>query len=207
MLARQRIACPQPDPEDADLRRDVLQRRLAEVVRLQRHLAGGVLAHAGGNADAARLGQRLQSGRDDDTVAQQVFALGHHLALVDADAQAQAVGLGAQCVLNGDGAAQCLHRAGELHEEAIASSLEQPAAMRGGEWLDDFGAQPAHARQCARLIGADHGGIANHVGCQDASQTAARLAHSQNSVATTLRRRCPPDKRGWAGRCGDNCSA
>jgi hypothetical protein len=48
-----------------------------------------------------------------------------------ADAQLQTVRLGAQSLLNGDGAAQCLHGAGEGNEKAIAGSFEQSAAIRG----------------------------------------------------------------------------
>ena len=88
-----------------------------------------------------RAPRALQTRRDDHAVAHQVVALRHHLALVHADAQPQAVSLGAQRVLNGDGTAQRLHRAGELHEEAVACGLEQPAAMRGRERFDDIGAQ------------------------------------------------------------------
>jgi hypothetical protein len=63
---------------------DVLQRRRAKVIDLKRHLAGGVLTHAGGDADATGLGQRLQACYDDHTVAQQIVALRHHLALMHA---------------------------------------------------------------------------------------------------------------------------
>ena len=48
---------------------DVLQRRRAEVIDLKRHLAGGILAHTAGDADATWLGQRLQACCDDHTVA------------------------------------------------------------------------------------------------------------------------------------------
>jgi hypothetical protein len=50
-----------------------------------------------------------------------------------ADAQQQPVRLGAQSLLDGNGAAQCLHGAGEGGEEAVAGSLEQPAAVCGSE--------------------------------------------------------------------------
>ena len=162
--------------------RDVLQLRRAEIIDLQRDLAGGVLADAGGNADATRLGQRLQPRRDDHAIAQQIVALCHYLALMHADAQPQAVGLGAQLLLDGDGAAQCLHGAGEGDEEAIAGGLEQPAAMRGRDRLDEVGAQRAHARQRGRLVRSDHRRIADNIGCQDAGQTAVSLTHGGLSV-------------------------
>jgi hypothetical protein len=63
------------DAEHTDLCGDVLQFRLAEVVHLQRHFAGRVLAYTGLNADAARFRQRFQPRRDDHAIAQQVVTL------------------------------------------------------------------------------------------------------------------------------------
>ena len=134
--AARRRSAAQPNPKHPDLCRDILQFRLAEIVDLQRHLAGGVLAHPGGNTDATGLGQRFQPRRDDHAVTQQVVALRYYLALVDANPKAQRVGLGAQHILNGDGTAQRLHRAGEIDEEAVAGSFEQAAAMRCRERFD-----------------------------------------------------------------------
>ena len=115
-------------------------------------LPDGVLAHAGRNADAAGFGQRLQPRRDDHAIAHQVVALGHHLALVHADAQPQAVGLGAQPVLDGDGAAQRLHRTGELDEKAVAGGLEQPARMLGASGSMMSVRSARTPRQRARLV-------------------------------------------------------
>ena len=177
------LRCAEADAEHPDLRGDVLQRGLAEVVDLQRHLAGGVLAHAGRNANATGFGQRFQPGRDDHAVADEIVAFRHHLALVHPNAQAEAVGLGTQRILDGDGTAQRLHRAGEIDEEAVAGSLEQAATMRCRERFDHVGAQGTHPRQRPRLICSDHDRIADHIGRQDAGQTTVRLAHAQNSVA------------------------
>ena len=171
-----------PNAEHLDLGCDVLQFRRAEVVNLQRHLAGSILADACGNADAARFGQRLQARRDDHAVAQQIVALCDYLALMHADAQPQAIRLGAQPLLDGDSAAQCLHGAGEGDEEAVAGGLEQPAAIRGCDRLYEVGAQRAHARQRGRLVRSDHRRIADDIGCQDAGQTAVSLAHGGLSV-------------------------
>jgi hypothetical protein len=90
----------------------------------------------------------------------------------------EAVGLGVQSLLDGDSAAQCLHGAGESCQEAIAGGLEQPASMRGRKRLYDGGAQRADARQRCRLVTSDHRRIANHIGCQDAGQTAVSLIHA-----------------------------
>jgi hypothetical protein len=81
-----------------------------------------------------------------------------------------------QRVLNGSGTAQRLHRTGKLDEKAVAGGLEQPALMRGGERFDNTGAQPAHARQRAKLVTADHGGATDNIGRQDRGEAAR--AHS-----------------------------
>ena len=131
----------EPNPEHLNLGCDVLKFRCAEIRHLQRDLAGGILADAPGNADAARLGKRFQARRDDHAITEQIVALRHHLALVHADAQPQAVRLGAQPLLNGDRAAQCLNGAGEGGEEAVACGLEQPASVLSRERLYQIGAQ------------------------------------------------------------------
>ena len=171
--------------ENANGLRDVLQLRRAEVVDFKRQLAGGVLAHPRRDADAAGLGQRLKACGDDHAVAEQIVALRHHVALVHADAQVQPVASAAQCVLDRDGAAQRLHGAGEGGQEPVAGGLEHAASVRGRQRLNDIGPQRAHARQRARLVRADHGGIANHVGRQDAGQAASRLAHAHSPIRRT----------------------
>ena len=46
-LNRRAGRCREPHPVCPDLRRDILQFRLAEVIDLQRHLARGILLHPG----------------------------------------------------------------------------------------------------------------------------------------------------------------
>jgi hypothetical protein len=107
---------------------DVLQLGNAEVLDVQWNFTGCVRAHPAGDADAARLGQRLQLGGDDHAVAQQVVAVRYHLALMHADAKAQPVALRPLRLLDRDGATQRLYGAGEGNKEAIAGGLEHPAS-------------------------------------------------------------------------------
>jgi hypothetical protein len=46
-------------------------------------------------------------------------------------------------------------------------------------------ARSAHARQRARFVRADHGGVADHVSCQDAGQAASHLAHAHSPMRRT----------------------
>ena len=48
-----------------------------------------------------------------------------------ADPQAEAFSLGVQGSLDGDGTAQCLHCAGELHQKPVAHSFEQAPTVGG----------------------------------------------------------------------------
>jgi hypothetical protein len=113
-----------------------------------------------------------------------------------ADAQAQAVRLGAQRVLDGNDATQRLHRAREGGEKAVAGGLEQPTPMRGGKWLDNFCTQGAYASQRGRFICTHHGRVADNIGCQNAGQTTTRLVHAyppmQRAVVRSLSRFSPP---------------
>jgi hypothetical protein len=96
---------PKPNSEHLDFGCNVLQFRCAKIIDIQRHLACGILAHASRDTDATRFGQRFQTRCDDHAVAEQIVALCNYLALVPADAQAQAIRLRAQSLLDGDGAA------------------------------------------------------------------------------------------------------
>ena len=165
------------DCVNSDRARDVLQLLVAQIAKSEVEFAGRILLHARRDADAAWLGQAFKTGCDDHPVAHQVVTFRHNLALMYANAKAQPVSLGTQHILDGDGTAQRLHRAGKLHEEAVAGGLEEPALMRGDERFYNVGAQSPHARQGARLICADHGRVADDIGRQDGGKTALLLAH------------------------------
>jgi hypothetical protein len=102
---------------------------------------------------------------------------------VQANAQAETIRLRAQSVLDGESATQSLHCTGERREEPVAGGLEQPPAMGSRERLDDIDAQRSHTGQSGRLIGGDHGGVADHVGRHDTGQTAICLAHAGHGRA------------------------
>ncbi len=128
------------------------------------------------------LGQWLQPGGDDDAVAEQIVAFRNDLTLVHTDPQTQPVRLTVQRGLDGDGALQRLHRAGELHQEPVAHGFEQSSVMRGRGRLDNTSAQRTYARQTRGLVGGDHRGIADDIRRQDAGKTALPSAHMRYSV-------------------------
>ena len=58
----------------------------------ERELVPHLLEHRAGNEDAARLGQRLQTRRDVDALAEEVVAFDEHVAEIDADAKIACAG-------------------------------------------------------------------------------------------------------------------
>src|SRR6266849_10835860 len=65
---------------------DILDRLWAEVLVTQRELVAEVLADSARDADAAGVGEALETRGDVDAVAVNLFAIHHHVAKVDADA-------------------------------------------------------------------------------------------------------------------------
>jgi hypothetical protein len=175
----------EPHAEHPHLAGDVLQLPLAKVFEIERKLARRVLAHAVGEADAARLGQRLQPRRDVHAVAEQVaVGLHHHVGRMQADAQLQSVAARRQRLLHGNGALDCLHAAREFREQAVAHRLEHAPAVRGQERLDHLRAHRPQARERAGLVGADQPRVADHIGREDRGE-AAGGGHSGNPACSS----------------------
>ena len=103
-----------------------------------------MVADGAGNADAARLGQRFQPRRDIDAVAENVAALGDHVAEVDADAKPNAAVLGeiqiavGHRALDFGGAAHRIDDAGEFRQHAVADGLDDAAVMLADLRIDQL---------------------------------------------------------------------
>src|SRR5207245_766734 len=69
---------------------DVLERLLAHVFEGEVELARRILPNAGRDANAARLGQAFEPGRDVNAVARDVAVLDDDVADIDADAELDA---------------------------------------------------------------------------------------------------------------------
>jgi hypothetical protein len=154
---------------------DVLHRPLAEIGEGVGQPVADLLVDRGGDADRARLGQALQPGGEVDAVAQDVLAVDHHVAEMDADPQLQPLVRGAPGLVPGDGALDLdrgldgvCHRP-ELHEGTIAHQLDDPAAMAGDDGLEQRSAHspepgdrpplvPAHEARVAHHVRREHGG-------------------------------------------------
>ena len=60
-----------------------------------------------------------------------------------------------------------------LRETDTTERAEQPSTVGSQLRLDNVAAEPAHARKRSRLVDADHRRVADDVGCEDSSETAA----------------------------------
>ena len=125
------------DLAGADWPRDILERLLAPVLEGEVEPTRGALLNGCRNADATRLGQAFEPGRDVDPVAENVAVLDDDVAHVDANAELDAPLRWQGAIALGHGrlhlrrAAQRIDDAGELDKEAVAGGF---AVIAGDFW-------------------------------------------------------------------------
>ncbi len=132
-------------------RRDVLHFLGADVGELHRQLVGDLFVHRARDADAADLGEPLETCCDVDAVAQQIAVALDHIADGDADAERHLPARrirhvpGAQAFLDVDRATHGFDGAGKFGEHGITRGVEDPAAAFGDEIVGHLaiGRQPA----------------------------------------------------------------
>ncbi len=176
----------QPDPRHGRLRRrhridahrpcDVPQPLRAEIGKADVEPVAHVPIGGFRQAQAPGLRRRLQAGRDVDAVAEQVALVHHHVAEMDADAQAEPpripVGLG-QRPLDGHGAGDGIRRAGEFGEHAVPGRVGDPPAMRRDQAVDDLAGRLEGPHGTA-LVVMHRLGVAGDVGGEDRRRTTFR---------------------------------
>ena len=136
-----------------------------------------LVAHAARDADAAGLGQGLQPGRDVDAVAEDVAALDHDVADIDADAKAHPLVVrhaGTQLgrrLLHPHRTAHGIDDTGELGQDAVAGGVGDPAAEVADELVDDRPVGRQRGQRCL-LVRRHQPRIALDIGCQNGDQPA-----------------------------------
>jgi len=119
-----------------------------------------------------RLSKSLQLSRDIDGIAEEMVALNDDVADVDADAEPHVLAdrsisiLLRYGVLHCDSALHGIHGAGEVSDEAIASRVEDPTAIRGDQPIDDDPVRRESA-EGADLISPHQAAIAFDIRCED----------------------------------------
>ena len=71
-----------------------------------------------------------------------------------------------------DRARDRVHRAGELHQHAVSHHFDDPAVMRGDQWLEDVSTPRLKGGQRTGLIRLHQAAVADHIGGQNGSKTA-----------------------------------
>ena len=108
---------------------DILDALFSDIVKSKRQPVTYVVADRTRDADAAWLGQSLQSRRDVDAVAIDVVTIGYHIAKINSGAEGDALVFGCRCVtvdhcsLDLCGAADRIDNARKFHQHAVAGVL------------------------------------------------------------------------------------
>ena len=149
--------------------RNILEVLFAEISEVRFDPAAHLIVGRTRNADAARLGDTLQTGSNIDAVAQNILAFDQHIAEIDAHAVEDALFLGNAGVafhhllLDGNGAFDCSDDRGKFQQHAVAGRLDQPPTMLLHDWGRSL-AMFAHCPCRARLILAHQARIAHNIG-------------------------------------------
>ena len=158
-----------------------------------------------GCADAARIGDALEPCGNIHRVAEQIAAVSNHnVADCKTDAKqnfalsrhrgvARIVG-----VLNGDGAARCVDRAGEFGQDGVARGIEHPSPMRLHQ-AGEFSRSLAKAANGVFFVRADHAAITGDVRRQNDGQLASHVWTGSGHDGSALSHR--PDRCVRYTRC------
>jgi hypothetical protein len=145
------------------------------------HLTIGVVRYG----HLARLRKTFEASRDVDPVAQQVAALGHHIAHMDSDAKANLPAFfdiliaRGHSVLHGNSTSHGIHSARELEQQTIAGGVGDAAAMLFDQPIDQVLAMSAQRTKRTFLVLADQTGVASDVSGHDRCQPAVLALHQR----------------------------
>ena len=132
-----------------------------------------------GDRHAARLGEALDARRDVDAVAEEVVALDHHVAEIDADAELHRLRRPAALPL-ASAMARCSSAAHSTALTALPNSTSSPSPislkmrplMPGDERREHVPAALPHRGERARLVALHQPAVADHIGGEDRGKTA-----------------------------------
>ena len=153
-----------------------------------------------GDADAARFGDRLQSGSDVHAVAIDIVGFDNDVAEVDADAQddnrrrAVLVRRQSSRALNRERAIDRVDDARELDDRAIADQLHDAAVVSGDCRIEHGFAMPLQGGQRAGLVRSHQPRIADHVSGKNGRKLTvnALFGHELARGPETLQRTAQP---------------
>ena len=136
-----------------------------------------VVSHRGGETDAARLRERLQTGCDIDAVAIEVAGFDDYVTQVDPYAELDPLlrrYTGIACdhaPLDIEGATHCLDNTGKLDQHTVTCEFHNPAAVLGDGAVDQLAPMPLEAHERALLVSTHEAGIASDISHKNCSQS------------------------------------
>jgi len=142
------------------------------------------------NADTSGRRNALKPSRNIDAIAKDIVAINYNIADIDADAELdllvrrQFSTARRHRALDVDGATNRINCAGELHQDAVASSLHDAPAMLRKLWVKDGFAESFECTEGALLVAAHQTTVA-----YDVSRRTAASLRSTLSLSKTLLRR------------------
>src|SRR5262249_11382676 len=138
------------------------------------------IEHLAGDANPSRLGDRLQPGRNIDTIAVDPGVVKYNVTLIDADPELHAPGrLGSgvallHLLLHGNGTSDGIEHAGELGENAVAGGIDDmPAELRNHRQHGVL--MPLEIANSPFLVRAHQGAVAGNIGYQKCRKLAGCL--------------------------------
>ena len=165
----------------ADRTADIFDVLLAEILETDRQTVGNLIAHRGGNADAARLRQPFKPRGDVDAVAEDIVVLDDDVAQIDADAIEQRARRGHVAIaprhpfLEIDRAAQRLGDALKFHQQTVAGGLDDAALAVGDRRIDQLKPHGFEPGQRPSFVDFHQTAIADHVRGQNRGQAALHV--------------------------------
>ena len=136
-----------------------------------------LIAHRAGDADAAGLGEHLETRRDVDAIAEDVVLLDDDVAQIDADAELDPprrrhIGIAPRHPpLHFGRARHRINDAVEFHQHAVAGGLDDAAAVLGNRGIDELEPVGLQAGKRPRLVNLHQPAVADHVGGKDRSES------------------------------------
>jgi hypothetical protein len=137
---------------------NVLDRLCAKILKGETELVRDLVANDPADADRARIGHHLESGRDVDAIAENVVAIDDDVADVDADPEIDSLLRRRACIALGhatlhvDCTAHSIDHAGKLQQKAIPGGLDDATTVLSDLWVDQFTSMGLQRRQRAAVV-------------------------------------------------------
>jgi hypothetical protein len=157
---------------------DVFERSITGVFYFERHFSPCVIEDRLRYADAPRVRQPFESGRNVHAIAVDVVAIDDNVAEINTHAEVNPTTLwcigvpGIHTFLNLDTTTYCIHDRGKLYQDAVASTFDDSPSMLCDLHVDELAAMSLQARKRPFLVLAHQPAIAHHIGGKDRGKPA-----------------------------------